>query len=148
METLTRILQTTEEMRLEAIRCIEALRPDTASATIIAISGELGAGKTTFTQFIAQALGIEDIVQSPTFVIEKIYGIPEGQHFQRLIHIDAYRLTSASELAALGFGEVTSHPGNLIIIEWPENLTGISEQSAVRILLEVLPDGSRQITYA
>ena len=164
MDSLVRILHTPEETEHEARRFIEALRPDTTSATLITLSGELGTGKTSFAQSVAKALGVEDVVNSPTFVIEKIYAIPQeapgattqGQlaestpasRFARLIHIDAYRLQSAGDLTALGFGEIMSHPGTLILLEWPERVTGIAEQAAVRILLEHLPDGTRQITYA
>jgi tRNA threonylcarbamoyladenosine biosynthesis protein TsaE len=150
METLTRIVKTPEEMEKEAQRFVEALVPEEKTATIVALSGELGAGKTTFTQCVAKVLGIADTVNSPTFVIEKIYGIPddENKRFKRLVHIDAYRLSSASELPALGFGELTSHAGNLVMIEWPENVTGISEQASVHMMIEILPNGSRQITYA
>ena len=148
MDSLVRTLNSPEDMEKEAERFIDALLPESNSGTLITLSGELGAGKTTFTQLIAKALGVEDTVTSPTFVIEKVYGIPEGKRFKRLVHIDAYRLGDAHELTSLGFGEVMSHPGNLVIVEWPENVTGITEQASVRILLEPFPDGSRQITYA
>ncbi|MBA3789175.1 tRNA (adenosine(37)-N6)-threonylcarbamoyltransferase complex ATPase subunit type 1 TsaE [Patescibacteria group bacterium] len=148
MDSLVRTLSTVEDMEKEAERFIEALLPESNTGTLITLSGELGAGKTAFTQYIAKALGVGEVVNSPTFVIEKVYGIPEGKRFQRLVHIDAYRLTNSHELTSLGFGEVMSHPTNLVIVEWPENVTGITEQASIRILLEVLPDGSRQITYA
>ncbi len=160
MDSLTRILHSTEETEIEAARFIEALHPDTKSATLVTLSGELGAGKTTFTQSVAKALGITDIVNSPTFVIEKIYAIPVSEDkeraaeavgagtFVRLVHIDAYRLQGAADLNILGFGELMSHAGTLVILEWPERVVGIAEQAAVKILLEHLPDGSRQITYA
>ena len=148
MDSLTRTISSLEEMEQEAESFIQALHPDTANATLITLSGELGAGKTTFTQFIAKTLGVGDTVNSPTFVIEKIYGIPEGQRFTRLVHIDAYRLQNAGDLTMLGFGEVMNHQGTLILLEWPEHVVGIAEQASVRILLELLPDGSRQITYA
>jgi len=148
MDTLTKVIPTPEEMVLEARAFIEALPVETEGATLVTLSGELGAGKTTFTQAVAQALEVGDIVNSPTFVIEKVYNIPEGKKFQRLIHIDAYRLTNNGELTALGFGEIMSHPGNLIMLEWPENVAGVSDHAAVKILIEPLPDGSRQITYA
>ena len=91
---------------------VDALAAETASATLITLSGELGAGKTTFTQFVAKTLGVGDIVNSPTFVIEKIYGIPGNEldvhspqnRFSRLVHIDAYRLQSSGDLTSLGFG--------------------------------------------
>ena len=154
---MTKKLETLVDFDTEARRFVEALQPTGKGATLITLSGDLGAGKTTFTQAVARALGVEDTVNSPTFVIEKIYGLPPreeqetlepGYSFEHLIHIDAYRLTSAGELNALGFGEIMSKPENLIMLEWPENVTGVLEQAFVKILLEHLPDGSRQITYA
>lgn len=155
MKSLTRKISSLDEMERETQSFIEALVPETANATLVTLSGELGAGKTTFTQYIAKALGVTDTVNSPTFVIEKIYAIPprepsesESLQFSRLIHIDAYRLQAAGDLTTLGFGEVMSHAGTLILLEWPEHVVGIAEQASVRILLELLPDGARQITYA
>jgi tRNA threonylcarbamoyladenosine biosynthesis protein TsaE len=164
MDSVTRTISTLEDMEREATACIAALPSETSSATLatlVTLSGELGAGKTTFAQFVAKALGIEDTVNSPTFVIEKIYSIPQAspngvhgiaahpsQKWSRLVHIDAYRLQSVGDLTTLGFGELVSHPGTLILLEWPEQVVGISEQASVRILLEILPDGTRQITYA
>ena len=156
MESLTRVINSVEDMEREAQSFVDALAAETASATLITLSGELGAGKTTFTQFVAKTLGVGDIVNSPTFVIEKIYGIPGNEldvhspqnRFSRLVHIDAYRLQSSGDLTSLGFGEVMSHTGTLVLLEWPEHVVGIEEQASVRILLELLPDGSRQITYA
>src|ERR1700683_2680478 len=104
METVTRIIPTADEVEHEARNFLQTLEPRADGATLITLSGELGAGKTTFTQAVAKALGVEDIVNSPTFVIEKVYNLPEGKGFHRLVHIDAYRLTSNGELAALGFG--------------------------------------------
>lgn len=150
MDTLSKVLHSPAEMEQEAASFVDALQPETASATLITLSGELGTGKTTFTQYLAKALGITDTVNSPTFVIERVYGIPETESmkYSRLIHIDAYRLQNDGELTALGFGEIMSHPKNLIVLEWPENVVGIAEQALVRVVLETLPDGSRQITYA
>lgn len=150
-DSFTRILKTPEDTEREAGRFIEALLPEESGATLVTLSGDLGAGKTTFTQSVAKALGIADTVNSPTYVIEKIYNIPDSpdaKRFSRLVHIDAYRLQDVGDLNALGFGEVMSHPGTLVVLEWPERVVGIAEQASVKIQLEPLPDGSRQITYA
>jgi tRNA threonylcarbamoyladenosine biosynthesis protein TsaE len=88
-------------------------------ATVIALSGDLGAGKTTFTQVLAKLLGVENTVQSPTFVVMKRYET-KHQLFKNLIHIDAYRLSGGNELELLGFGEWKNNPENIIVIEWPE----------------------------
>jgi tRNA threonylcarbamoyladenosine biosynthesis protein TsaE len=124
------------------------LRPRTNEATLVTLSGELGAGKTAFTKAAAKALGVEETVTSPTFVLEKIYSLPAGNAFGRLIHIDAYRLESGAELAPLGFDELMRAPGNLILLEWPEKVADALPEPAKRILLVPMEDGSRTLTYA
>lgn len=146
-----RILHTIEDTEHEAAQFVSSLAPQETQATLVTLSGELGAGKTTFTQFVAKALSVEDTVNSPTFVIEKIYkipGPPQAGPFERLVHIDAYRLSGAQDLNVLGFTEIMSHPRTLVLLEWPEQVAGITEQASVRVTLELLPDGSRKITYA
>src|SRR3989344_5376080 len=104
-----------------AAEFVGALRVKKGSATVVTLSGPLGAGKTTFAQGIARALGVDETVSSPTYVIEKIYQL-ENQKWQRLIHIDAYRLKSVHELAVLGWRELFADPVNLIVLEWPEHV--------------------------
>lgn len=117
-------------------------------ATLVTLSGELGAGKTAFTKAVAKAFGVEETVNSPTFVLEKIYKLPEGRGFERLVHIDAYRLESVSDLAALGFDELMRESGNLVFFEWPEKVSGALPEPFARVSLEALPDGTRTISYA
>ena len=87
---------------------------------LIGLTGELGAGKTTFVQGFANALGISQRVVSPTFVIMKTYPIVHP-FFRRLVHIDAYRISS-SDLNALHFSELKKDPTIIILIEWSERL--------------------------
>jgi tRNA threonylcarbamoyladenosine biosynthesis protein TsaE len=148
MEKREQLLRSLEDFDAEAAAFIEALEPSARGATLITISGELGAGKTTFAQAVARALGVEGSVTSPTFVIEKIYSLPDGQRFERLVHIDAYRLSAMAELNAIGFGTMMSSPGNLVLLEWPERVVGVAELATLQIVIEALPNGSRQITYA
>ncbi len=116
-------------------------------ALLVTLSGELGAGKTTFTQFVAKALGVKDTVNSPTFVIEKIYST-SSEEFTRFVHIDAYRLEKMQDLQGIGFDELMRNPKTLILFEWPERIEGIFEIADVKITLEPLADESRVITYA
>ncbi len=135
-----------EEMQAEAARFVhEDLHQVRLMATVVALSGELGAGKTTFAQGIALALGVTESVTSPTFVIEKIYQL-DGQVFSRLIHIDAYRLNDPHELEVLGWKEIAADPANLIIIEWPEKAASLITKDAIRVSFEGSGD-SREITY-
>ncbi len=114
-------------------------------ATIVGLYGNLGSGKTTFTQSLARELGIQTDITSPTFVIEKIYET-KHPHFKRLIHIDAYRLASGSELQVLNFEELVNNANNLIVIEWPENVKEILPESHHKIFCEFVNETSRKFT--
>ena len=115
-------------------------------STLVTLSGELGAGKTAFTKTVAHALGVEEIVTSHTFVLEKNYPL-SGQLFKRLIHIDAYRLEKGEDLAPLGFDELMQDSGNLILLEWPEKVARALPEPSVKISIIANPDGSRIISY-
>ena len=104
------------------------------NATVVALSGDLGAGKTTLSQAIARELGVKENVVSPTFVIMKIYEL-EGQNWKHLIHIDAYRLESSQELLKLGWNEIIADPQNLVLIEWPEKVGDIIPEDSHRVTL-------------
>jgi len=140
------LLQSSAEMEAEAARFVASLSPRARDATVIALSGELGAGKTAFVKGVAKALGIEEHVTSPTFVIMKIYTL-EGQKFDRLIHIDAYRLKGAHHLKVLGWDELLADPKNLICIEWPEMAEGALPRSAIPIALRYSGEDERKIYY-
>jgi tRNA threonylcarbamoyladenosine biosynthesis protein TsaE len=105
-------------------------------ASVLALSGELGAGKTTFTQALAGVLGAAGPVQSPTYVIMKKHALAGGSPWHTLAHIDAYRLASADDLVAIGWNDLLADPGNLIAIEWPERVEGALPADAVRLFFE------------
>lgn len=86
-------------------------------ASVFALSGELGAGKTTFVQGFAKGLGIKEKIISPTFVLIRQHKIPNTTKV--LYHIDLYRI---EETANLGLEEIWSDPNNIILIEWAEKL--------------------------
>ncbi|MHB1086637.1 MAG: tRNA (adenosine(37)-N6)-threonylcarbamoyltransferase complex ATPase subunit type 1 TsaE [Minisyncoccota bacterium] len=142
---MTRTIKTREEMLAFAGETIGPLVPK-ERATVVTLSGELGAGKTTFAQGVALTLGVTETVQSPTFVLEKIYaleGSPPAGGFTHLVHIDAYRFKSAHELRVLGWEELAREPGNLILIEWPERVAECMPQDAIRLRFDI--DGDARI---
>ncbi len=105
-----------------------ATLPSKTAATVVGLYGELGSGKTSFTQGLARALGVEETVVSPTFVIEKIYELKNtklADSIRYLIHIDAYRLEKSQELLHLGWADIIANPENLILVEWPERVADI-----------------------
>lgn len=128
---------TEKELPQIAKEILSVLKARTSVATVIALSGELGAGKTSLTQEIARQLGIKENVNSPTYVIMKKYKMPPATcDFRFLVHIDAYRLESEMELEKLGWQEIIADPENLILIEWPERVKKLIPKDAIRILLE------------
>ncbi len=145
-EQSSKTLHTLEELQQEAESFTKTLAPQDVHATLVTLSGELGAGKTSFTQGIATALGAEESVTSPTFVLEKIYDL-RNQSFSRLIHIDAYRLEGETSLTPLGFMDSYNDPKALIVLEWPELVASQLPEAAHAITLRVVEVG-REITYA
>ncbi len=135
------------EMAYAVPAIIEGLVPAGSGATLVTLSGELGAGKTAFVKAAAGLLGVTDSVTSPTFVLEKIYILPPYGEWKRLVHIDAYRLKNGSELGALGFDELMTDAGNLVMLEWPEIVADALPAPALALRFETLPDGSRTITH-
>ncbi len=137
-----------EELEQIAKDFILNIEPQKTHATVVGLYGDLGAGKTTFTQYIAKTLGVPDVVVSPTFVIEKIYelGRETTEHkFSHLTHIDAYRIESSSELLSLGWQKIISDPNNLILIEWPEKVEDIMP-SHIKVQIKHLEnEASREI---
>ena len=118
------IVKNLGEMKIIASDFISNLKPNKSRATVIGLYGDLGSGKTTFTQLVAEAIGISEKVASPTFVIEKIYEL-SNQNFSHLIHIDAYRIEKSEEILKLGWQQIVSDPKNLILIEWPQRISDI-----------------------
>ena len=115
-------------------------------ATVVALSGDLGSGKTTFAKSFAAVLGLRpEDVTSPTFVIEKRFDVGDHAHFKKFIHIDAYRLEKPGEIERLGWKQTVADPGNLILIEWPEKIGEALPGDAVRISFKFIDEKTREI---
>ncbi len=126
------------------------VRQDLTQATVVTLSGDLGAGKTTFVQSIAKILGIKKKVVSPTFVLMKRYPIGKTYVWENLYHIDAYRLEGKDikkELELLSFKEILSNPKNIIFIEWPEILKGNLPKKNIKIKIKHRGDTKRELLF-
>ncbi len=115
-------------------------------ATMLGLSGDLGAGKTAFVQALARALFIEEQVTSPTFVIARFYPLPHNKTFMRLVHMDAYRIEDASELPSIGWEEIIADPRNLVVVEWPEKIASQFPSHARNLFFEVVDETTRKIS--
>lgn len=134
------------DLENEAAELVSTLRPKQDGATLVTLSGDLGSGKTSFTQAAARAFGVVDPVTSPTFVLAKSYDL-SGQAFSRLVHIDAYRLAEGKDLRALDFAHTLEDPRTLVMLEWPEMVADALPKADVAITLRVLDETMREITY-
>ena len=144
---MTRTLASIEELSKETQTLAQSLSPKKEGATIVTLSGELGAGKTTFVQALAGALGVTEHITSPTFVLAKTYTLT-NQAFKELVHINAYRLHGANELKGIGFTELYARPEVLLVLEWPECVEDGLPTADVALTLSVQEDESRILSYA
>jgi len=111
--------------------------------TVIAFSGELGAGKTTFIQAICRNLGIEVEVNSPTFSLVNEYFTPEGNS---IFHFDLYRIETPEELFDMGYEEYF-YSGSLCLIEWPEKAKKLIPENALWVKIEIGENEARQLQF-
>ncbi|MBI2003538.1 MAG: tRNA (adenosine(37)-N6)-threonylcarbamoyltransferase complex ATPase subunit type 1 TsaE [Parcubacteria group bacterium] len=121
-------------------------------ALVVALEGELGSGKTTFTKGFSKALGIREKILSPTFVLIHKHKLANGKkqiansQFKNLYHIDAYRLKSEKDLLKLGVKEIFENPENIVLIEWADRVRKIIPRNAAWIYFDHLENHKRKIT--
>ncbi len=113
---------------------------------VITLSGDLGAGKTTFVQGFAQGLGIEEKIISPTFVLIRQHLIPKLKKV--LYHIDLYRLEEIKDLNTIGLNEIISDENNIVLIEWAEKILSLLPNNIIKINIEKIDQNSRKITIS
>lgn len=114
------------------------------SGGIIALSGKLGTGKTTFVQGFAKGLGIKEKIISPTFILIRQHKIPKTN--RTLYHIDLYRLEKTPRVKELGLEEIWSDPKNIVLIEWADKIEELLPQNTLYIKIERAESDTRSIT--
>ncbi len=116
----------TKEISKELARTLEG-------GDIIILKGELGAGKTAFTKGIAEGLGIEKEVMSPTFTLMSVYPV-NHETIKELVHVDTYRLETYEDLVEIGIEEYLGRSDTLTIIEWPEKVEKLLENRKLTVV--------------
>ncbi len=115
----------------QTIKIAEGFAQTLSPGTVVCLFGEMGVGKTVFTNGLCRALGVSDYVSSPTFTVVNEY---DGVGFP-IYHFDMYRIEDEDELLEIGFEEYLTS-GGICIIEWPENVINSLPQK--RIDIEIL----------
>lgn len=114
------------------------------AVSVIALHGDLGAGKTTLVQELGRQLGISEQITSPTFVIMKLYPTTH-EVISELVHMDAYRIETEDELRPLRFEEVLAAPNTLVCIEWAENIKNSLPTNTLHVTLVVADETNRTV---
>lgn len=115
-------------------------------AVILGLSGELGSGKTTFVQGLAQRLGIPYRVLSPTFLVVREYELTKI--YDQLVHIDLYNLQKLAEVKDLGLDQILTTPTNIVVIEWIEKIIPHIRVPVISFQFEFLDITTRKISYS
>lgn len=128
------LVNSLEETKQLAQNFAKKLKP----GDVVLLSGDLGAGKTTFTQFVLHCLGVKDVVTSPTFSILKSYS---GKF--KFEHIDAYRINT-EEAIAVGFDEVLNKKDRIFFVEWAQNIMPLIPQNHYTINIKFVAETARE----
>lgn len=131
----------------ETARVGEALArylEDRGGSHIVCLYGELGSGKTTFTQGFARGLGITGRLLSPTFIIVRRYQIPREENY--LYHVDLYRLHIVGDLEGIGLPEIFSDLASFTVVEWAERLGGLLPKKRIDVRLTTAQDDTHAIS--
>jgi tRNA threonylcarbamoyladenosine biosynthesis protein TsaE len=107
--------------------------------TIFAFHGHMGSGKTTFIKAVCEELGVQDVINSPTFAIVNEYLAGNGD---TIYHFDCYRINKIVEALDMGCQDYFDS-GNLCLIEWPENIADILPEEAISVHIKVADDDTR-----
>ncbi len=137
METITQAASETQELGRK-------IGSNLKGGEILALTGDLGSGKTTFIQGLAEGLGAKTRIISPTFILMRTYELPEEKAFY---HIDLYRIEHnlESEIENLGIPDIWGKKDNIVAIEWAEKIKDLLPKSVTWIKFEDLGEEKRKI---
>lgn len=115
---------------------------------LLALSGNLGAGKTVFVQALAKALGVKENITSPTFVLMKVYNT-DNQKSKKFIHVDCYRLSGREDLFDIGLEDYLNYDNIIVAVEWADKIVNLPD-TAIKIHIELIKekDDQRKITIS
>lgn len=110
---------------------------------VFAFYGKMGAGKTTFIKAVCENLGVEDVINSPTFAIVNEYVDGNGEP---IYHFDFYRIKKEQEVLDIGYEDYV-YSGNVCFMEWPELIENLLPEEIVKVTIQEEEDGGRTIVF-
>jgi tRNA threonylcarbamoyladenosine biosynthesis protein TsaE len=140
-------LEIISESAAETATIGEALATCLRDGDVVLLHGDLGAGKTTLAKGIATALGIEDVVSSPSFALVNEYDAGLATTVTRLYHLDLYRLQSEHDLASIGFDDFMAPADGVTLVEWPERAATALPERYLLVEIETVRPGSRRLRF-
>lgn len=133
------------EFRINSLNEIDKAAKDFVAAMgdrkVFAFYGKMGAGKTTFIKAVCEELGVEDVINSPTFAIVNEYVDDKGEP---VYHFDFYRIKNLQEVLDIGYEDYV-YSGHVCFMEWPELLENLLPDDAVKVTIEEEMDGGRVV---
>lgn len=132
---MKKIVKNLQETKNLAEKFAKSLKP----GDIVLLNGDLGAGKTTFTKYVFESLGVTQVVNSPTFAILKSYQGKFNFH-----HFDTYRITTEEAIEA-GFDEILLDKDSVIFVEWSENIAPLLPEKVKIVNIKQINENSREI---
>jgi tRNA threonylcarbamoyl adenosine modification protein YjeE len=132
----------------ETVAIGEALAGCLRDGDVVLLHGDLGAGKTTLAKGIAAALGVENVVSSPSFSLVNEYDTRPGAAVTRLYHLDLYRLRSEDDLASIGFDDFMAPVEGITLVEWPERASTALPERFLLVEIETIASGRRRLRFA
>lgn len=129
---------------LETEAVAKELAASLQGGELVALVGNLGAGKTVFVKALAQALGVKETITSPTFVLLKIYNT-KHKKIQKLVHVDCYRLEGKEDLADIGLQDYLNQPETVVVVEWANKISALPERT-IKVKIDYIDNDQRQIS--
>jgi tRNA threonylcarbamoyladenosine biosynthesis protein TsaE len=131
----------------ETVAVGNALASYLQDGDVVLLHGDLGAGKTTLAKGIAAALGVGDVVSSPSFSLVNEYDTELAGAVSRLFHLDLYRLRGEDDLASIGFDDLIASAAGVMLVEWPERAATVLPERFLLIEIETVGSDHRRLRF-
>ena len=131
----------------ETVTIGNAIAGQLQDGDVVLLHGDLGAGKTTLAKGIAAALGVGDVVSSPSFSLVNEYDTKSAVAVSRLFHLDLYRLRDEDEIASIGFDDLIASADGVVLVEWPERAATVLPERFLLIEIETVGSGQRRLRF-